>query len=713
MFEKLKKALLKKGAARRLYGKFTPKSDLTNLSFWVEDADPDFREDVAELHTMQPGEILRIGNKLSQVTKTRKNPLTGEREFLLHRGVGKGEHKTVYETGAGYNMHTSWTPKYNIAVKFARDYALPHPALEHPDFVNKLIADGRVKSAWIPESSIAFSPKQHKYGDVKGYSSPYSHEYEIIVKPFKPQLAEKQDLDYLKNIGLEEPTQTNLKERLRNKFKKSLAFHLEKMQKTHIPNIEGKELAQFFQDFAHHRAFTTKDDAIDWITDHTQSANNIRDFRRDTLKSNIKRIDIHKDILPFIDIIHTQDGYKIKAIGGRDTPPPLQIGQDTGQNWEKAYHIDVFNSYESAMHEIEKSARNKGLMPKDVLAHVRVAITPKGYKIIARAAHTQDTAKINELSPIEVQLQHDIITGPEHIPRNWRNHHHDLIDGLMPDNVHGTIEEGITPGVRHAKHSNSEHPGVIVKPPLDMPAVEGTGHGHFANPNFTTSHREAAYHKMAEHVFGLGDFVPKTTVFYHPVDGKVYSAQEFVPNTRPYSDVDPDHRDNFIPTQDAQKLAIMNSVLGNNDRHSHNILITSDEKIKLIDHGLSFDYGGPKSYGFHRVPVYAKYIKNIGIYPEVHAWIDSLDSEKMKQHLAEAQVPANISAVAINRLNEVKSYSKKLREGRLDIYDDAPGIVDATKLHFLDKDGNLRQASEVDKDRKMFYGKTMLPGKLK
>jgi len=724
MFEKLKKALLKKGAAKRLYGKFEPKPDNKDLHSWVDDADPDMREEVAQHHEMQPGESLRIGNKLSQVTKTRKNPLTGEREFLLHRGVGGGEHRVVYRDGAGYNTHTSWTPNYRTALKFARDYAnlgsidskvlMPTQGqlvdVENPKIVEELKDRNRIKSAWVPESLIAYSPKQHRYGAAKGYTSPYAHEYEIIVKPFKPQLAEAGDVAHLQHIGLEGERETSLKDKLRNKFRKSLAFHLEKMQKTHIPKIEGKGLAQFFQDFSHHRVFASKDDAINWIHDHTQSANNMRDFHRDAFKIDNKNIDFHKDVLPFVDIIQTQDGYKIKAINGQDTPAPVKLDSHVGKQWEEAYKNDVFKSHDEAMHVIEKDIRNHGLMPKDILEHVRVAISPKGYKIVQRADHIKATAAIDDLPKVKSQLNPDIILGPEHIPRHWRNHNYDLINGLLPDQLHGDINtDSVTPGVRHAKHSNPEHPGAIVKPPLPDYIFRDIGstdnNPHFLNPDFTTSHREAAYHKMAEHVFGLGEFVPRTALFNHPTDGRPHSAQEFVPNTESYASIDKNDRDGVIPVSVSQKLAIMNGILGNNDRHAHNVLITQDGAPKLIDNGLSFDYGG-RPLGGHKIPCYAKYTKNIPISPITHAWIDSLDPEKMKQHLAEAQVPSNLSAVAVNRLNEVKNYSKKLREGKHNIYDDAPGIIDAIKLHYLHPDGNLRQASDVEKDKQVYYGKT-------
>src|SRR5690606_23121871 len=122
----------------------------------------------------------------------------------------------------------------------------------------------------------------------------------------------------------------------------------------------------------------------------------------------------------------------------------------------------------------------------------------------------------------------------------------------------------------------------------------------FKDPNFTTAHREALYHLLADKFFKLGDYVPRTTVFKHPFTEQAHSAMEYVKGAKKYRT--PSQLEAIKNPEDLHKLAIMDFILGNNDRHQGNIIFTKDGDIRLIDHGMTFDYG--KAFSAE-IPVYA------------------------------------------------------------------------------------------------------------
>lgn len=142
--------------------------------------------------------------KLGADTKVRRNPQTGEREFLLHRGVGP-EEKAKVAPGKmiTHQSNSSWTPKYDKALDFAHQYIRE----EHPGLPTSLESrKEHVLSAWFPESNIKYVPKQ--IGHVKGirdyeYNTPtkdeYAQEHEVVVGPHSsmhiPNASDPQNVD--------------------------------------------------------------------------------------------------------------------------------------------------------------------------------------------------------------------------------------------------------------------------------------------------------------------------------------------------------------------------------------------------------------------------------------------------------------------------------------------------------------------------------------
>lgn len=157
-----------------------------------------------------------------------------------------------------------------------------------------------------------------------------------------------------------------------------------------------------------------------------------------------------------------------------------------------------------------------------------------------------------------------------------------------------------------------------------------------ANSYENGAQREVAYHNLARDFFGLGRYVPLTAYASNPHQRDWnYSVMEAVP--------DAEHSQHKNQRQigilkalgdrgELHKLALMNYLLGNADRHLNNFLYTTDG-LKLIDHGHTF------ADPFHRnlyVPAYlARYEKlsphKRTLHPEAAEWLRGLDPAKLQQ----------------------------------------------------------------------------------
>src|SRR5690606_17039991 len=107
------------------------------------------KEERARIPAISGNARERALHKLSAATKIRRGE-NGEREFLLHRGASDEEHAESIKYGyALQNSHSSWTPDYNVALRFASKYGNANKPAKH-----------NVMSAWVPESQIHHIPKQ-------------------------------------------------------------------------------------------------------------------------------------------------------------------------------------------------------------------------------------------------------------------------------------------------------------------------------------------------------------------------------------------------------------------------------------------------------------------------------------------------------------------------------------------------------------------------
>ncbi len=110
---------------------------------------------------------------------------------------------------------------------------------------------------------------------------------------------------------------------------------------------------------------------------------------------------------------------------------------------------------------------------------------------------------------------------------------------------------------------------------------------------------------------------------------------------------------------DLHKLAIFDMLMGNNDRHLGNVILSKDSpKFYMIDAGRTIDYSSP--HATHSLLTQAE--KNglsHGIHPEAQKWLDSLDEKSASDILEKFIEPdSKFKQHFLRRLYNMKMYSK-------------------------------------------------------
>jgi len=290
----------------------------------------------------------------------------------------------------------------------------------------------------------------------------------------------------------------------------------------------------------------------------------------------------------------------------------------------------------------------------------------------------------------------------------WADYHQFLYEGVQ---AHQNLDESPKSGrttrfLQISGFGDSDRKSVL-KAPLDwqelklhtqaknQPQPRSSHYSFLLNPGFRTTHREAAFHKLADKVFGMGDFVPRTTVFRHPKTNEPWSAQEYIDNSRP---IPPGNRgiENWENSGDLHKLAIMEAILGHNDRNRSNALLDSRGIPQLIDNALSFDYS--HRYGTP-TPAYVSHLLRSKMPPHVHKWLHGLNDRKLKEILRQANAPSPIIAMASRRLNEAKRWSR-LVGANPHYTQDFGSLLEAVQSHRL---SNMGYGVNTDEVRKLVY----------
>lgn len=101
----------------------------------------------------------------------------------------------------------------------------------------------------------------------------------------------------------------------------------------------------------------------------------------------------------------------------------------------------------------------------------------------------------------------------------------------------------------------------------------------------TYAKREVAASSIAD-VLGMGDLVPSTV--FREVDGELGSVQAYVSDANVAGDQFNESKSPFDGEEDAARAATFDYLIGHMDRHLGNWLISSGDKLALIDNGLAF-----------------------------------------------------------------------------------------------------------------------------
>ena len=311
---------------------------------------------------------------------------------------------------------------------------------------------------------------------------------------------------------------------------------------------------------------------------------------------------------------------------------------------------------------------------------------PEDIKHIAHGKFEMITPAENEEA--EPQVVNSSLHG------DWRYNRSDAQHQL----IHGTdmkapkaaqSEEGI-----NAQYSHWRQMGPEGKGPMAYVKRSGGGVG---DPNFDEPHREVAYNNLARDVFGLGDYVPNAALFRHPHTNEPHAVIERVHGGE-HPELKPKQRMGVTTggikmnahakalkelgdKGELDKLAMMNQIMGNHDRHQHNYLMTpGDEKapLKLIDHGYNFaenheipsfarrpnDQHAMKPFTPHYIHAYNR-IKDGGeggdsqhepIHPAAQEWLHGIKPEKLEAHMADMGIPKKYIDEASYRLTNLQQH---------------------------------------------------------
>lgn len=242
---------------------------------------------------------------------------------------------------------------------------------------------------------------------------------------------------------------------------------------------------------------------------------------------------------------------------GKEVIPGTAVVPHTGQTFSLlGEHPDHF----IAVPEEKVSAWN----PKD-LVKLPKRREGKKYHLVSPPADPKDTTVIDSLAHGNPKFmvspeQHNMINGAD--VANWSTE--------WPSHAHQGVAEG-----RWVKMAN----GRVGFVKHDRPQHEGL------------------YHNLAHQFFGLGQYVPTTAVFANPgLRGAQESIQQMVEGAS--HEMDPKAIKKLGDSGELDKLALMDAVMGQADRHQANYVFSKKAPhLHLIDNGRIFKrFAQPGSY---------------------------------------------------------------------------------------------------------------------
>lgn len=189
--------------------------------------------------------------------------------------------------------------------------------------------------------------------------------------------------------------------------------------------------------------------------------------------------------------------------------------------------------------------------------------------------------------------------------------------------------------------------------------------------DFPEPRKEVVFHNLARDFFGLGAHVPNVAHVLHPKTNEEVAVIDHVAGRHvprryvgarnlPRNKDDADAIVGAGESGDLSKMAIMDLMLGNVDRHEHNWMLDSNGKVKLIDHGHAFRWSG-------NMPDYMRQYHNTKrertgaesefepISTGARSWAEKLDPQKLEQLMKNQMVPQKHVDATVKKLLGLKS----------------------------------------------------------
>lgn len=256
-----------------------------------------------------------------------------------------------------------------------------------------------------------------------------------------------------------------------------------------------------------------------------------------------------------------------------------------------------------------------------------------------------------------------------------------LIDGInMAEIKKHTDDESWTKDVAISGWTkNKSKKGILIKgrmPDSFIDERDGEYFSGFHAKELTTAQREGLYYNLANFM-GMGKYVPTTAVIHdkqpgsdpmsenHGEKGNHYSVMQKIPRARHASFRKPLSSKNkkiFIELHDngeIHKMALMNVIFGNTDRHGHNYMV-SPAGLHLIDHGLTFDYHNKQRDfvypGYLRAAQKAKYLPAHldRLHPEARDWLMNINHDDLKNFVDMHDIHSDFKECIMNAFKKAQ-----------------------------------------------------------
>lgn len=204
--------------------------------------------------------------------------------------------------------------------------------------------------------------------------------------------------------------------------------------------------------------------------------------------------------------------------------------------------------------------------------------------------------------------------------------------------------------------------------------VKGASDQMQADPNtagsFNSARKEGVYHNLAKDFFGLGAHMPPVAVVRHPATGQEHAIIGHVPGKHKHALTAREAGEDLARQNqngDIHKLAMMNFLMNNTDRHGGNYLHGDNGKLTMIDHNM---FGDPDQRRWYSDPQYLSALERHEslnregqggdgrefqmAHPEAVNWLNSLDPGKFRDQLMKNGVPQEQIDQSIERLANLK-----------------------------------------------------------